>query len=261
MPEITHVSSIRERAFEPTLADCFVVDGAKLPSMVDYLIQITFETLPYFLKDEPPDPEDKAAREALAAYNDPKPWEFPALAGRVRDLVQASLDNKPEMAEDRQAMATLSEFTILQRLFRLALGGHLGRDFPIEILAELHREVAPAAPTAPVRTLRWDSRPGQLEQALHVLVDGSLATLKGNEGSEAPRLREALRNRGVNGRVRFQGRRAGEAVERDRVVARGSGRVGCRLECVPVVGPRVGISAPEGRGGPGRGLRANGDRE
>ncbi len=77
VPEIAHVSSLRERPFEPTLADCFVVDGVKLPSMVDYLIQITFETLPYFLKDEPPELENKAAREALAAYNDPKPWEFP----------------------------------------------------------------------------------------------------------------------------------------------------------------------------------------
>ena len=89
VPKIQHVSSIRERAFAPTLADCFVVEGANLPATLDFLIQITFETPPYFLKGEPPDPEDKAASEALAAYDDPEPWEFPALAARVRDMVRA----------------------------------------------------------------------------------------------------------------------------------------------------------------------------
>ncbi len=89
-------------------------------------------------------------------------------------------------------MATLSEFTVLQRLFRLALSGHLGQKFPIEALAELHREVAPANPIAPVRTLRWDSRPGQLELGLHVLVDQSLAAMKGSKASQAAGICEAL---------------------------------------------------------------------
>jgi hypothetical protein len=163
-----------------------------LPPVVDFLVQITFETLPYFLKGEPPDPEDKAGREALATYNDSSPWEFPAIADRVRELVSKSLDEKPERAEDRQAIAVLSEFTMLQRLFRLALGGQLGKEFPIEALAELHRKVAPATPIASVRTLRWDSRPGQLEQALHGLIDPRLASLKGKEGPQSAQLREAL---------------------------------------------------------------------
>jgi hypothetical protein len=192
VPRIQPVSSIRERTFEPTFADCFVADGAMPRPAVDFLVQVTFDSPPYFLNGLPPDPDDEAARNALAAYNDPKPWEFPAIGGRVRDMVQAALDKKPEMAEDRQAIATLSEFTLLQRLFRLALGGQLGRDFPIEALAELHREVAPSTPAAPVRTLRWDSRPGQLEGSLRMLVDLSLSTLKGKEGLETAPLREAL---------------------------------------------------------------------
>src|SRR5262249_42007241 len=97
MPEIRPVSSIRERTFEPTLGGCFAADGAAAPPAVDFLIQDTFESLPYFLKGLPPDFEDKAARDALAAYNDPKPWEFPAIGQRVRDRVQAALDSKPEM--------------------------------------------------------------------------------------------------------------------------------------------------------------------
>jgi hypothetical protein len=192
VPEIQPVSSIRERAFETTLADCFVADGTAAPPAVDFLIQVTFESAPYFLNGLPPDFEDKTAHNALAAYNDPKPWEFPAIAGRVREVVQAALDQKPEMAEDRQAISALSEFTLLQRLFRLALGGQLGRDFPIETLAELHFEVAPTTPAAPVRTLRWDSRPGLLEQFLGKLVDSSLTSLNGKDGLETAPLRIAL---------------------------------------------------------------------
>jgi hypothetical protein len=192
MPAIQPVSSIRERTFEPTLADCFVADNSTTPRAVDFLIQVTFDSLPYFLNGLPPDIEDKAARDALAAYNDPKPWEFPAIGGRVRDMVQAALDSKPEMAEDRQSIATLTEFALLQRLFRLALAGQLGGDFPIEALADLHREVAPSTPAAPVRTLRWDSHPGKLEHDLGMLVVERLDASNGKEGPETTPLREAL---------------------------------------------------------------------
>jgi hypothetical protein len=194
VPKIAHVSGIRERSFAPTLAECFVTDGAELPPMVEYLIQITFDTLPYFLKGEPPDFEDKAAHDTLAAYDDPKPWEFPSISGRVRDLVQSSLKNNPQMAEDRQAIVLLSEFTLLQRLFRLGLGGHLGRDFPVEALAELHLAVAPITPPVPVRTLRWDCHPGQLEQALGLVVGEKLTELGGKQRPGVDRIRKALRS-------------------------------------------------------------------
>jgi hypothetical protein len=94
------------------------------------------------------------------------------------------------MAEDRSAIATLAEFTVLQRLFRLGLAGELGAGFPIERLAELHREVAPTSAPAPVRTPRWDSRPGLLERGIKTYADRERKALARAETADA--LRKAL---------------------------------------------------------------------
>ena len=176
VPELAHVSGIRERAFTATEADCFVAEGQEIPTVLDFLIQITYESAPYFLNGAPPETDDKAAWEALAAYADDAPWEFPAISGRVRDVVRKALADDPAMAEDRDAVAILAEFTVLQRLFRLGLASELGPDFPVESLALLHREAAPAAPPLPVRTPRWDTRPGLLERSLKDYADRQLAS-------------------------------------------------------------------------------------
>jgi hypothetical protein len=175
VPELAHVSGIRERAFTRTEADCFVAEGREVPAVLDFLIQITYDSPPYFLKGAPPDSEDKAAWEALTAFADDAPWEFPEVSGRVREVVRKALADDPAMAEDRDAVAVLSEFTVLQRLFRLGLTGELGPDFPVESLALLHRDAAPAAPPPPVRTPRWDTRPGLLEHSLKAYAGRELA--------------------------------------------------------------------------------------
>jgi hypothetical protein len=186
VPKLAHVSGIRERPFTLTETECFVAEGKEMPAVLDFLIQITYDTPPYFLKGVPPPSEDKAAWEALTAYADDAPWEFPEISARVREVVRKALAEDPEMAEDRGAVATLAEFTILQRLFRAALTGELGPDFPVESLALLHREAAPSAPPAAVRTPRWESRPGILELSLKQLADRELAA------AEAPGRPDAL---------------------------------------------------------------------
>jgi hypothetical protein len=176
VPQLAHVSGIRERAFARTEADCFVAEGQEIPTVLDFLIQITYDSPPYFLKGVPPASEDKAAWEELASFADDAPWEFPEISGRVRECVRKGLAEDPSMAEDRDAVAILEEFTVLQRLFRLALTGELGPDFPVESLALLHREAAPAASPPPVRTPRWDTRPGLLERSLKEYADRELAS-------------------------------------------------------------------------------------
>jgi hypothetical protein len=177
VPQLAHVSGIRERAYSPTAAECFVSEGEELGPVLDFLIQFTHDSPPYFLKGDPPAAEDKAAWEEITGFADDSPWEFPLILGRVRDLVTKALAEDPAMAEDQSAVATLAEFTILQRLFRLGLSGELGSEFPVECLAELHRDAAPSSPPSPVRTPRWDSRPGRLERGLKSFVDGELVSL------------------------------------------------------------------------------------
>ena len=126
VPEIAHVSGIRERSFSKTAADCFVADGAETPEVLDFLIQVTYESPAYFLKGDPPAREDKPGWQAIQEFSDESPWEFPAIAPRVREVVARALRDDPAMAEDRAAVAVLSEFALLQRLFRLGLAGELG---------------------------------------------------------------------------------------------------------------------------------------
>ena len=49
----------------------------------------------------------------------------------------------------------MAEFTVLQRLFRSALDGHLGPEFPVEKLVQLASETARHLNPDPVRTFRW----------------------------------------------------------------------------------------------------------
>lgn len=86
---------------------------------------------------------------------DPTPWEFPALhdrlVGDVRKLV----------ASDRRhasVIADMRNFTVLQRLFRAALGGQLGERFPVERLALLSQELKKfPAPPNNYKTPRWNT--------------------------------------------------------------------------------------------------------
>ena len=190
VPKLAHVSGIREKPFSRTPTDCLVSEGKDLPPVLDFLIQITYDTPPYFLNGDPPAYEDKKAWEVLSSYADPSPWEFPAISSQVTAVVRKSLETDPDMAADREAIATLTEFTLLQRLFRLGLAGELGSDFPIEALAGLHRATALSSPPPPVRTPRWDSKPGTLEGRLKSYVDAQLSVLDG--GTIPPAFKERL---------------------------------------------------------------------
>ena len=108
-----------------------------------------------------------------AGDDDVSPWEYPALEDLVRSKVLQGVRSSTTHAK---VLRTAREFTILQRLFRVALDGYLGDRFPIE------RLVAPASKTSrsvpESRTLRWNPRPGLLEAQLAVELGSILGAME-----------------------------------------------------------------------------------
>ena len=192
-PEFQDWSGVREKPFAETLADCFILEGAEAPPMLDFMYQIAFTTPPYFLNGDPPRLDDEAALEELATWTDKEPWEFPAIADKIQQTVRAALED-PKNAEERETLQIVSEFAILQRFFRLGFEGGLGPDFPVELLADLHGSVAPERRPAPARTYRWNSRENALQSMLAVLTKLEIGSLPAEGGGAwVDRIRHQLK--------------------------------------------------------------------
>jgi YD repeat-containing protein len=82
------------------------------------------------------------------------PWEFPMLRDEVDQSVQGWIRGK---SEQRAVLDEAGRFTILQRLFRVALAGHLGPAFPRGRLVRLMQEAKEADPVRVRETPRWGS--------------------------------------------------------------------------------------------------------
>ena len=68
-----------------------------------------------------------------------EPWHFPSIEKQIRQIVSAGV------AGDSGAKVVFEQmraFTVLQRLFRLALSGDLGLSFPLQELKNLQQETA-----------------------------------------------------------------------------------------------------------------------
>ncbi len=91
--------------------------------------------------------------------DDAEPWSFPALQARLAADVAAHIAASRERG---QMLQDMSDFTLLQRLFRSALAGQLGAGFPINTLAtlsaELNARTARANAEGGYRTPRWNTR-------------------------------------------------------------------------------------------------------
>src|SRR5262249_56804004 len=80
-----------------------------------------------------------------------EPWRFPTIDGLIKEAVAKGVATDPNA---RAVLATMRDFTILQRLFRLALAGELGLSFPLEELVKLQQ--ATAAFVRIERSERWN---------------------------------------------------------------------------------------------------------
>jgi hypothetical protein len=146
-PEFEVWSGVRERDYAPTPETLLMPDSQPVPMPFDFMLQVAFTSEPAFLKDE-----------EAKTYADTQPWEFPSLKQTIQERVEQGVaGERSERA--RTILADVSEFALLQRLFRLAFNGQLGAGFPVERLVELSDAVAPGAPKRLTRTLRWNANP------------------------------------------------------------------------------------------------------
>jgi hypothetical protein len=142
-PDFEIWSGVRERDFDTNPANFLAADGTAMPMPFDFMLQVAFTSPPPF-----GDAEDSEA------YADTEPWEFPEL----REMIQTTVAKNIE--SDQRAKSILedsTEFTMLQRLFRMALDRQLGENFPVEKLFELEQTLSARAPQTRTRTLRWHS--------------------------------------------------------------------------------------------------------
>ena len=111
-----------------------------------FLVQVAFTSEPLF------------AQKSAAGYADTTPFELPFLTERVRAAVARGVNANPE---DRASFEAVKEFATLQRLFRVALKGGLGSQFPIEKLVTLKQGTR--TPQVACKTPRWNPHPGGVE--------------------------------------------------------------------------------------------------
>ena len=147
-------SGVRELPFRLDRNLAFLTgDGkSKADSLwpMDFMLQVAFTSAPAL------GGSDARSME----YTDTKPFEFPQLHEGVRRRIAQEV-NHPGPDSTTKYYADLRNFVLLQRIFRVALSGKLGPQFPIEKLASLTSATAGGIPYC--HTPRWNPRPGVLE--------------------------------------------------------------------------------------------------
>ncbi len=141
-------SGVREREFSLKPEEILMQDSKSPQEPLVFMLQVAFTSGPDPDENEMPD--------------DMEPWEFPSLQEKIHNGVSKFVGKD---SEDKQILADAGEFTMLQRLFRIAFAGRLGEGFPLEKLNELSEAVASPSPPK-YRTLRWNASPQQLSIVL-----------------------------------------------------------------------------------------------
>ena len=118
-----------------------------------------------------------------------EPWEFDSLADQIAQAVIVGVGSDATYAETLRAT---QEFTVLQRLFRIALDGGLGVDFPVERLVALAD--ATAGSVVEIRTLRWTPKEGRLEQLLSYGLSEVLEGISPSDDESHKRLLAKMRS-------------------------------------------------------------------
>lgn len=146
-PKFEPVSGVHEHDFNTSPANILVADGAEIPVPFSYMLQVAFTSPPAFV--------DEATAEG---YADTQPWEFPLLRDMIQTTVTGAIE-KDKTGRTQSIVADVSEFIMLQRMFRMAFNGHLGEDFPVEKMTALSEVLAAGSPKTVTRTLRWNALP------------------------------------------------------------------------------------------------------
>jgi hypothetical protein len=147
-PSLHTLSGVRERSFSVTSDLSWLnPEAGNQPHAqlwpLDYTILQSFSSSPKFMN----------GGEDPAKYSDRNPWEFDELKPLIEEKVWRRIDSDPQL---RSTYQDLREFTVLQRLFRIALDDSSWKNFPIEKLVGLTNATAQYYRYEP--TNRWESR-------------------------------------------------------------------------------------------------------
>jgi hypothetical protein len=125
-------------------------------SQLEFLIQVVFESPPYFRKGNERwwRPGEKPS---LQTAIDTSPWRFSSVSDNVRSAVATIRDDPVR----RDEIVPIEQLVLAQRLFRAGLEQRLGKEFPLDKLALLTRASADAVKEQ--KTPRWRTSPGSLE--------------------------------------------------------------------------------------------------
>jgi hypothetical protein len=134
-------SGVRETTFSPDPKLSFLTD--RKPSSLRFMLQAAFTSEPH--------QKSLDASGAGQASEVNEPYEFENLNQKISDKVLQMVAGDPEK---KDVLDGVVEFTALQRLFRLALHGDLGTDFPVEKLSAL--AAATSADVKRQKTPRWN---------------------------------------------------------------------------------------------------------
>jgi hypothetical protein len=132
-------SGVREREF--SLTPAALLASSELP--LRFMLQTAFAR---------PVNVDSCTDDACVEAAQDKPWEFTPIAGQVE---QRALTYAANDAQSQQILDEAARFTRLQRVFRAALEGKLGRAFARPRLVELMRAAQGLEPVAFRPTPRW----------------------------------------------------------------------------------------------------------
>jgi len=143
-PETTEWSGVRERKYLLDDNLNFIkLDKNDSLWPFRFMVQSVFTSEPEFSAQE---------------NSDAPPWEFENVNKLLMKRIFTRINSEPELTS---LISDMREFAVLQRLFRLALDGYLGTNFPIDKLALLAKQTKQYHKE--YRTLRWLPKPDQLE--------------------------------------------------------------------------------------------------
>lgn len=125
-----------------------------------FMVQVAFESEAFFAGGAKSWNDE--SNEARDNYVDENPLELEPVGERISAIINSQSSRNRNL---RSTISYMSEFAILQRLFRNALDGKLGQRIDLSALAQLAAETADDVnPNA--NTAKWLRRPGSVETAL-----------------------------------------------------------------------------------------------
>lgn len=190
-PEVMTLSGVRERPYRLDRDLRFAAPPARWENEAQvqlddgpfrFVVQTAIVPRAYFLG------EDRQWAGVEYAHVDDRinqtPWEVRELEGPMQEAIAEAIS---EHAELRSIYWDMYEFVALQRLFRAALRGRFGIDFPVERLSAVAEKTGQYVNRKKIRTQRWLVREGDLERHYARELQGAVEQIFDKVGGKCSR--------------------------------------------------------------------------